>query len=315
MQDQVRSPSSILTLVELRVLEGLSRGASLPLDEALTIGNDASSDLLLMDDGVAPSHARISPTDDGFLLEVQATTGEAGSVRQLVLGEVFVLGAARLVCCKTDTPWDALFAAAARSSIPNATEASDAATAVRPHRLRLVLGMLTAMILAVVGLLWIASQQMTPAPTSAVQAAPRPLVDADALAQWAHEIERRLQAADLPGLEARGHQGLVRISGTAPGTALPRLERVLKTARRERTDIQIVLQLEEALPEPLPFRVKALVGGPFPRALLDDDVILYPGERHAGVLLVSINGTCLTLMRGIEQQRTQVCLDQIRQPS
>lgn len=317
MQNQVDSSLSILTLVELRVLEGLSRGASLPLDEALTIGHDDSSDLLLMDDGVAPSHARITPVEGGFLLEVNGTSGETSSARQLALGEAFALGAARLVCCSTDTPWDALFAAAPPSPTSDAVKAPGSRLTLRSRRLRLLVGLLTALILTAALLTWLVSQDIAPAPATATAThdAPHAVVDLQTLGHWARDIEHRLQVADLSALETDVHQGAVRISGAVPGTALPRLEQVLKTARRERPDIRIVLQLKEALPEPLPFRVKALVGGPYPRVLLDDHHLLYPGDRHAGVFLIAINGTCLTLMQEAEQQKTQVCLDQIRRPS
>lgn len=64
-------------MLELRILSGYHRGATLPLgDEALVIGADEDADVVLADPGVAARHAQLSRSDAGWVL-----TPEQGEVR------------------------------------------------------------------------------------------------------------------------------------------------------------------------------------------------------------------------------------------
>lgn len=56
-------------MFELRILNGLHRGATLPLDEeALVIGSDDSADVVLLDPGVVGEHARLRRSGAGWTL-------------------------------------------------------------------------------------------------------------------------------------------------------------------------------------------------------------------------------------------------------
>jgi type III secretion protein D len=56
-------------MYELRILNGLHRGATLPLDgHGVTIGADEQADVVMADHGIAADHALLSPNGDGWLL-------------------------------------------------------------------------------------------------------------------------------------------------------------------------------------------------------------------------------------------------------
>ncbi len=71
------------TLILLDVTDGLHAGAQLPLDgEFHTIGSDVESDIVLRDEGVAPSHARLRLS--GSSVEIEAFGGDVVLERGLV---------------------------------------------------------------------------------------------------------------------------------------------------------------------------------------------------------------------------------------
>lgn len=56
-------------MLELRILSGLHRGASLPLDDdTVVIGTDESSGVVLLDPGIEAVHASLRKTSDGWAL-------------------------------------------------------------------------------------------------------------------------------------------------------------------------------------------------------------------------------------------------------
>ena len=57
---------------ELRILSGLHRGAAMPLDdEALLMGASEYADIVLVDPGIEPKHAKISRTESGWVLSAE----------------------------------------------------------------------------------------------------------------------------------------------------------------------------------------------------------------------------------------------------
>jgi type III secretion protein D len=83
---------------ELRILNGLHRGASLPLDHApITLGAGDDADVVLADDGIATNHALLTPGESGWLLTAaQGTIHGAGSREAETVLEIASGGFARL---------------------------------------------------------------------------------------------------------------------------------------------------------------------------------------------------------------------------
>jgi len=97
---------------ELRILSGLHRGATLPLDDQpLTIGCSESADVVLVDPGVAELHATLSRSGSGWLLSADAgllysTAGEqAQKVLDLTPGECVCLGHVWLTVAAEGEAW------------------------------------------------------------------------------------------------------------------------------------------------------------------------------------------------------------------
>jgi len=63
-------------MYELRILSGLHRGATLPLeDQSHSIGASDEADVVITDDGISSSHAKLSSSESGWIL-----TAEEGNV-------------------------------------------------------------------------------------------------------------------------------------------------------------------------------------------------------------------------------------------
>ncbi|MBJ7311921.1 FHA domain-containing protein [Rugamonas sp. CCM 8940] len=99
-------------MFELRVLNGLHRGAALPLDEqVLLIGASDDAGVVLVDPGVAERHASLSPNGDGWLLAAldgvlhAADSGRAQSAIDLAPGDCARLGPIWLAVMAQDAAW------------------------------------------------------------------------------------------------------------------------------------------------------------------------------------------------------------------
>ncbi|MFC5474016.1 FHA domain-containing protein [Paraherbaspirillum soli] len=102
-------------MYELRILNGLHRGATLPLDDhPLVIGSSETADVVLVDPGVAERHATLSRSDTGWILAADSgplysSDGEqAQKVLDLVPGECVRLGHVWLVVAVEGEAWQAV---------------------------------------------------------------------------------------------------------------------------------------------------------------------------------------------------------------
>ncbi|PHV06659.1 hypothetical protein CSQ96_15005 [Janthinobacterium sp. BJB412] len=99
---------------ELRILNGLHRGATLPLDaQAIHIGADESADVVMADHGIAPDHALLSPSGDGWLLTATggaiyaADSNRPQQLVELTPGACARLGDIWLGVAWQQAPWQA----------------------------------------------------------------------------------------------------------------------------------------------------------------------------------------------------------------
>lgn len=99
-------------MFELRILSGMHRGATLPLDQrALNIGADDDADVVLVDPGIAAAHATLEPGAQGWTLS--ALDGDVRGSEDnrlhdsldLAPGQFARLGHVWLCVAGTDAPW------------------------------------------------------------------------------------------------------------------------------------------------------------------------------------------------------------------
>ncbi|NRR30408.1 hypothetical protein HSX11_09415 [Oxalobacteraceae bacterium] len=100
-------------MYELRILNGLHRGAALPLDgQPLLIGASDAADVVLVDPGIAARHATLTPADGGWLLTAHdgtlfpADSALASGVLDLAAGEHARLGPIWLTVAHQDSAWE-----------------------------------------------------------------------------------------------------------------------------------------------------------------------------------------------------------------
>ncbi len=100
---------------ELRILSGLHRGATLPLDgTTLLLGAHEDADVVIVDPGIVAHHASLEQSDGGWLLTADA--GQIYSADSLVpqalldlwSGVFFRLGETWLVISSCDAAWQSL---------------------------------------------------------------------------------------------------------------------------------------------------------------------------------------------------------------
>lgn len=101
---------------ELRVLNGLHRGATLPLgDSVVTIGSGDDADVVMVDHGIEAEHARLAPSAHGWLLSAADGviyahgSGQAQAALELVAGDCVRLGSSEvwLAITRRDADWTA----------------------------------------------------------------------------------------------------------------------------------------------------------------------------------------------------------------
>lgn len=99
--------------LELRILSGMHRGASLPMEPgvSLTLGCDATCDVVLVDEGIEPLAAEVQAQHDGWTVtpkgaENGGTDGQPSpQARLLHLGVAHELAGVRFCVCDAEDPW------------------------------------------------------------------------------------------------------------------------------------------------------------------------------------------------------------------
>jgi type III secretion protein D len=99
-------------MLELRILSGLHRGATLPLDDdTVVIGSDESADVVLLDPGIETTHASLRKTSEGWALSsldgevLSSDTNEPLKSLDLQQGEFGRLGRVWVSVVDSDAAW------------------------------------------------------------------------------------------------------------------------------------------------------------------------------------------------------------------
>lgn len=100
-------------MFELRILNGLHRGATLPLDErSLVIGASEDADVVLVDPGIETQHATLTLTDQGWSLStidgavLSADNNRPLASLDLQAGDFARLGHIWLTVTDSEEPWE-----------------------------------------------------------------------------------------------------------------------------------------------------------------------------------------------------------------
>ena len=294
---------------ELRILNGLHRGAALPLDGSmLDIGSGEQAAVVLADPGVAARHASLAPTDAGWLLEAidDAIVGVddplAQSALELAPGGYARLGDVWLCISPVDAPWQvapAPHVPAQAAPLPGDQGAGAPPAPAPPAPRRMlrrvllpigalaVLSAATACAIAVRAPAPVALKAPAPAPVpAAVAPAPAPALTP---AQLQGAFRRELADAQL--LErfelALGERAWSMRADLDPDEKA-HFERLLqKFVARHRLAIPVDVKIVGAAGM-LPFEVAQVVSGSRAGIVTADGARLYVGDDYRGVRLVSV---------------------------
>ncbi|WP_171013999.1 FHA domain-containing protein [Chitinivorax sp. B] len=294
-------------MLELRILNGLHRGAALVLgDTALVLGSGRSADIMLLDPGVTEQHLQLVPVPDGWVLrpqdgQIHRQNGTRVTTDELLLaGMRYEISGLWLAFDAPDQAWpDALPVVAIPDSQPVRQNAR------RPRRymtwLVVAVGCFAAAAWGAAAKWALTETESAPVPSAmlppqpdqpmlptAVSPAPAKHTDVE---QLSRELHAALRARDLDSKVAieRQPNGLL-MSGDLNRDEAASLERLLvKFDESFKPAIEIKALVTPAA-KLLPFRIVQVNGGPHASVVTANGDRLYPGDMLAGYRLVEING-------------------------
>ncbi|NHZ41593.1 FHA domain-containing protein [Massilia aquatica] len=313
-------------MLELRILNGLHRGATLPLDaQAVDIGAGEAADVVMADHGIEDDHAHLAPHGDGWLLSSSggavyaADHSDARELVELQAGECARVGDIWLCIDWQDAPWQPppplpapepqFDARAAAEEAPAETPADTPVPPPRPrgHWRRRSAGALVAAVAAMLAATAYALTTRAPLPAPAApdlrtldHAAPRPVpkpaapaaaaapvgLDAAALAAL---FRKRLTDAELINrFDLTLDPNDWSMQAHLDDDESARFERVLNAFIKEH-NITFPVRAKAVTAEAmLPFRIGQVISGANAAVVTNDGARLYVGDDYRGVRLVAI---------------------------
>ncbi|MDW6001963.1 FHA domain-containing protein [Vibrio mangrovi] len=289
-------------MYELRVLNGLHRGAALPLiGNQWSIGTEEDSDLVLFDPGIKPQHCRLSPTESGWTLSgeqgrITDTEGHrVDTIDELKPNTAFALNGIWMTIVEASTPWPEDDEEAVNH------EQSDSADTASPQKktsvIPFTLGFISAVTIVATST-WAAlspseEQKVALDPPGAQQAwvstksAPQEKLDSGP--ELRVQLQKMLTERELDkAVSVRIHGDTVQLSGSLSPEQRDRLERmVIRFHEQFETGFQLDNQIT-SLSAQLPFRIVQITSGAMGSVVTSDGTRLFIGDELDGVRLVSI---------------------------
>ncbi|WP_028100958.1 FHA domain-containing protein [Pseudoduganella violaceinigra] len=296
--------------LELRILSGLHRGASLALGgEHYVIGASDDADVVLLDPGVAGRHAILRHDGQDWLVAAMegsvrgAASDQALEECLLPAGGCLRIGAVWICIAPPDAPWNEppplpLADAGADQALRDVPAKSVQAQPAGPRKRRgraMLLPLAAGTVLAGAASLAFSARPapdpvLPPAPIAqaAVPAAPTP-------AALAQAFRKRLADVDmLRRFDLQLDEGAWRLKGALDEDEALRFRRILadfmKTNHIE-FPVDVELGGADSL---LPFQIQQLVTGNQASIVTTDGQRLYPGDEYKGVRLTAIDGNRIT---------------------
>lgn len=303
--------------LELRILSGLHRGASLPLGgERYVIGASEDADVVLLDPGVADRHAMLRHDGERWLLaalegSVRARDSDAEREEHVLApGDSACIGAVWVCVSDVSAPWmeppSAPSAGASGTDSararPAPQEAPPAVAKAGKRRSRAMWVPLAAgtVLAGVASLAFSARSAPAPAMPAALSTAPAPLAVVPPAtkptpAALAQAFRKRLADVDmLRRFDLQLDEGAWRMKGALDEEETLRFRRILADfvkAHDIKFPIDVQLGGADTL---LPFQIQQLVTGNQASIVTSDGQRLYPGDEYKGVRLTAIEGNRIT---------------------
>ncbi|RSZ61068.1 hypothetical protein HF313_16635 [Massilia atriviolacea] len=310
-------------MLELRILNGLHRGATLPLDgQAVHIGAGDEADVVMADHGIESEHARLAPHGDGWLLTASggaiyaAGRSDAQELVELRAGDCARVGDIWISVCWPDAPWEAPPPLPEPEPACDAREAHAGDTAApapvqqeppRPHAnwrrrgagalLALVAAMLAATAYALttrpdpVALQPVTTQSGAPKPPARAgkAAAPPKAPEKPEKPDLAALFRKRLADADLLNrFDLSLGERAWSMQAHLDDEESARFERILGSFIKEH-DIRFPVKAKAVTAEAmLPFRIGQVISGANASIVTQDGARLYVGDDYKGVRVVAI---------------------------
>ncbi|MGW8393189.1 FHA domain-containing protein [Pseudoduganella sp. HUAS MS19] len=309
--------------LELRILSGLHRGASLPLGaEHYVIGASDDADVVLLDPGVAGRHATLRHDGERWLLAALegSVRGAAPDAEQeehvLAPGGSARIGAVWIGVADAAAPWmeppslpAAMAGGAAHGAVPGAgrparpAEPDPAPSAGKRGKRRsraMWVPVAAGTVLAGAASLAFSArpappQVLPPAPALPAVLAAAPQAPRTPPAALAQAFRKRLADVDmLRRFDLQLDEGAWRMKGALDEEETLRFRRILADfVKANHIEFPIDVQLGGA-DTLLPFQIQQLVTGNQASIVTSDGRRLYPGDEYKGVRLTAIDGNRIT---------------------
>ncbi|WP_438869572.1 FHA domain-containing protein [Pseudomonas sp. L1(2025)] len=298
-------------MFELRVLNGLHQGATLPLiGEQWLIGAHADHDLALYDPGIAALHCRLSRTEAGWALDAEQSLindaeGHALTTTVLTPNQTFVLGNVWLCLAPAEEAWPQvpMLVAPTRPPVHEPIAAPRPLPPPRVSRLKLACGVLAGLVVGAAGASWGLNRTVAaPAPAAVAQQSPPATAPAKPVQAPASdkinltsrdEVRRRLSTLLSDRLLTEvsvedSDDGLV-LQGHLKDDALPIYTRMLKGFNERFASAVPVLDKVTAVGSGLPFAIVQIISGNNAHLVTADGHRMYIGDQLKGLRLTRLD--------------------------
>ncbi len=292
-------------MYELRVLNGLHRGAALPLiGDHWLVGSDEQHDLLLQDPGIARRHCRLTrngdlwrlEAEDGSLLDEQGKTCD--SLDTLIAEQTFQLGTVQLSIMPSSAQWPAVVEARPEGASAHAAfgdanaQAQENPAPQRPatrpalHKRLFIAGI----VVTLAGSAWALT---TPGPISespsrsAVQPRQPTALSARDTAEKLQAMLRERELRDTVSVTTTA-DGVV-LKGSLTPEQLALYKRMLERFGQQQKSEVAVLDQVKPFGRKLPFEIVQIASGKRAHVVLGDNRRLFLGDEVDGLRLTKID--------------------------
>lgn len=290
-------------MYELRVLNGLHRGAALPLiGDHWLVGSDEQHDLLLQDPGIARRHCRLTcdgetwrlEAEDGSLFDEQGQPCD--SLNALTAEQTFRLGTVQLSIMASTAQWPAVVEPKPSSeSAPSGFGESHAESQAPPspsqpakrpalHKRLAIAGI----VVTLAGSAWALTTPgpVSPSPTTTQPREPSALSATDT-AEKLQVMLRERELRDTVSVSTSA-EGIV-LKGSLTPEQMALYKRMLERFGQQQKSAVAVLDQVKPFGRKLPFEIVQIASGKRAHVVLADNRRLFLGDEVDGLRLTKID--------------------------
>lgn len=278
-------------MYELRVLNGLHRGAALPLiGEHWLIGSSEQHDLLLQDPGIARRHCRLTRDGERWRLEaedgslIDSEGDDCISLLELGPEQRFQLAGVNLSIMASCTPWPA--------AMQGPTAAINASTTIQASENRPALHkrlLIAAIVVTVASSAWAFSTPVRLSPPSMS----RPAIQAHAtpnLNDMVDTLRSMLRDRELHNaISVNTAQDGISLRGSLMPEQMELYQRMLERFKHQQRRAFVLNDYVKPFTRKLPFEIVQITGGERAHLLLADNRRLFLGDEVDGLRLTKID--------------------------